>query len=153
MIALVRVRGSIDVKWDIKDTFRMLNLKVCNQAVLLPENDSTKGMIQKVMDYSTFGQVNEKTLAKLLEKRGRIAGNKRLTLEFLKSKKISGFEALAKELIAGKASLRKLEIKPVFRLAPPKKGFERQGIKKAFGVGGALGNRKEKINELIERMM
>ena len=153
MIALLRVRGSIDVKWDIKDTFKMLNLKVCNQMVLLPENDSAKGMIQKVMDYSTFGAINEKTLAKLLEKRARIAGNKKLTLEFLKGKKISGFEALAKELIAEKASLKALGIKPVFRLAPPKKGFERGGIKKPFRTGGALGNRGEKINELIERMM
>ncbi len=43
--------------------------------------------------------------------------------------------------------------KHIFRLAPPKKGFERAGIKKAFTQGGVLGDRKEKINELIERMI
>lgn len=40
-----------------------------------------------------------------------------------------------------------------FRLSPPKKGFERKGIKKPFSKGGALGNRKNKINELIKRML
>lgn len=43
--------------------------------------------------------------------------------------------------------------KKVFRLNPPKKGYGRKGIKKAFSVGGALGDRKEKINDLIQRMM
>ena len=40
--------------------------------------------------------------------------------------------------------------KPVFRMSPPKKGFE--GIKQAFPKG-ALGYRGEKINDLLERMM
>ena len=43
--------------------------------------------------------------------------------------------------------------KNVFRLQPPKKGFERKGIKKPFTTGGALGNRKVKINDLIKRML
>jgi len=43
--------------------------------------------------------------------------------------------------------------KHVFRLQPPKKGFERKGIKKPFTTGGALGNRKYKINDLIKRML
>jgi large subunit ribosomal protein L30 len=41
----------------------------------------------------------------------------------------------------------------VFRLSPPKKGFERKGIKKSFIIGGALGDRKNKINELIKKMI
>ena len=45
------------------------------------------------------------------------------------------------------------EGKKCVRLAPPRKGYERKGIKIAFGQGGALGDRKEKINELVKRMM
>lgn len=48
---------------------------------------------------------------------------------------------------------KKGEIDNVFRLSPPVKGFERKGIKKSFNIGGALGDRKEKINELIKRMI
>jgi large subunit ribosomal protein L30 len=40
-----------------------------------------------------------------------------------------------------------------FFLAPPKGGFERKGIKKSFSVGGALGDRKDKINDLIKKML
>jgi large subunit ribosomal protein L30 len=40
-----------------------------------------------------------------------------------------------------------------FRLHPPRKGFGRKGIKASFVNGGALGDRKEKINDLITRMV
>lgn len=43
------------------------------------------------------------------------------------------------------------KLKPFFRLHPPRKGIE---SKKHFGVGkGVLGNNKEKINDLIRRML
>ncbi|MCK5149983.1 uL30 family ribosomal protein [Candidatus Pacearchaeota archaeon] len=43
------------------------------------------------------------------------------------------------------------KLKPFFRLHPPRKGIE---SKKHFGVGkGVLGDNKEKINELVERML
>jgi len=48
---------------------------------------------------------------------------------------------------------REGKIKKVFHLHPPRKGFERKGIKTPFTIGGALGNRKEKINDLILRML
>ena len=38
-------------------------------------------------------------------------------------------------------------------LAPPVGGFERKGIKKSFAVGGALGDRKGAIDELIKKMV
>jgi len=42
-------------------------------------------------------------------------------------------------------------IKPFFRLHPPRKGIE---SKKHFGVGkGVLGNNKDKINDLVRRML
>ena len=41
----------------------------------------------------------------------------------------------------------------LFFLAPPRGGFERKGIKVSFGNGGALGDRGNKINDLIKRMV
>ncbi len=40
-----------------------------------------------------------------------------------------------------------------YRLNPPKGGFERKGIKFPFNQKGALGDRKEKINDLLKRMI
>lgn len=45
------------------------------------------------------------------------------------------------------------KIKNYFRLNSPRKGFERKGIKKPFSIGGALGYRGSKINDLIKRMI
>ena len=42
---------------------------------------------------------------------------------------------------------------PVFALHPPRKGFGRKGVKMPFSKGGTYGDRKEKINELIKRML
>ena len=58
--------------------------------------------------------------------------------------------------IADEETLKMLEKtygKSYFRLNSPRKGFGRKGIKKSFSVGGALGDRKEKINDLIRRML
>ena len=43
--------------------------------------------------------------------------------------------------------------KKFYSLAPPIGGFERKGIKKPFVVGGALGNRGEAMNILIQKMI
>jgi large subunit ribosomal protein L30 len=40
-----------------------------------------------------------------------------------------------------------------YRLNPPRKGYGRKGIKIPFSIGGALGDRKQKINDLILRML
>ncbi len=40
-----------------------------------------------------------------------------------------------------------------FALQPPRKGYGRKGVKMPFSKGGALGNRGEKINDLLLRMI
>ena len=62
--------------------------------------------------------------------------------------------AFARALAAGEAKLRDVKgLKPVFRLNPPRGGFERRGIKKPRSLGGALGYRGDKIKELLGRMV
>jgi large subunit ribosomal protein L30 len=153
MLAVVRVRGSIGVSKDLKYTLKLLRLNRVNHLVLLPETRVFKGMVKKVESFVTFGEINVETLSKLLKKRARLSGNKKIDESFLKKFKINSFEELAKKLIDGKISLKELKINPVFRLHPPRKGFERGGIKKPYSVGGALGYRASDINLLINRMI
>ena len=64
------------------------------------------------------------------------------------------FEKFTENLINSKASFKEVKgLKPFFRLKPPEGGFERKGIKNPFSIGGALGYRKEKINQLIKKMI
>ena len=139
MFAVIRVRGKVKIKSEIEDTLHILRLNRKNHCILIPESRSYKGMLQKVKDRITWGEISDDMLQKLIMKRGRKPGNKRLTEE--EAKKV------AESLKAG----NKPEIKPVFRLTPPSKGFKKS-IKQHY-PNGELGYRKEKINELLEKMI
>ena len=153
MLAVIRVRGYVNLDVNVRQAFKHLSLGRVNYMVLIPEEATRLGQIKKTKDYITFGQVNADTLAAVLEKRGRLAGDKRLDETFLKESKFASFKDLAQAVIDGKAKLADLKVKKVFRLSPPRKGFGRQGIKKTFQHSGALGDRKEKVNDLIKRMI
>ncbi len=139
-LAAVRVRGQIDIKKDINDTLEMLNLHNNNWCVVLDNTPTFLGMLKKVKDYITWGEVEDSTVKMLFEKRGeeykaRLSDKKKIT-------KYSKF-----------IEYNKKKYKRYFRLSPPKGGFERKGVKKSFKQGGALGYRGEKINELIKNMV
>jgi len=151
--AVVRVRGTVNVRHDIKKTLEMLRLNRVNHCVLVEESESYKGMLQKAKDYITWGEIEKDTLVELIKKRGRLIGDKPLDDDYVKSAtSYKSIEELAEAIIEGKIKYRELpEIKPVFRLSPPRKGYE--GIKRAYTVGGALGYRGKDINDLIKRML
>ncbi len=143
MYAVVRVRGTVGVREEVERTLKLLNLNKPHHCTVVPENDSYKGMIFKVKDYVTWGEVSDEVLKLLVEKRGELEGGGKIPAE-----KVDEYVKKIKEV-----GLKKAGLKPVFRLAPPRKGYERKGIKKHFTVGGALGYRGEKINDLIKRMI
>ena len=151
LIAIIRIRGNVKVKSTINDTMGMLNLTRTNHCTFYKTNVVLEGMLKKAKDYITFGTVNKETLMKVFKKRGRITGNRKITEEFLKEKKLD-WDKLIDMFINDPKDVYNLGIKKVFRLSPPSKGFERKGIKLPFTVGGVLGNRKEKVNDLIEKM-
>lgn len=153
-IAIIRIAGQQGLNEKIKTTFKLLNLHKKNTCVIVSNNKQTQGMIRVIKDHTTWGEIDEKTLSQLLEKRGKIIGNKPLTKEYVKEKTKLEFSQFIKELLEDKKQIKDVKgLKPFFRLLPPRKGFERKGTKKHFSVGGALGYRKEKINELIQRML
>ncbi|EDY36535.1 ribosomal protein L30P [Aciduliprofundum boonei T469] len=153
MLAVIRVRGRTGVRREISDTLKMLNLTRINHCVLIPETPSYKGMLQKVKDYVTWGEINKDTLERLIRTRGRLYGDEPITDKYVKEK--MGFEnisALADAIVEGKVLYKDIpNVKPIFRLHPPLKGWEK--TKRHFTEGGALGYRGEKINELILRML
>jgi len=151
--AVIRVRGTVNVKPDIKRTMQLLRLTRANHCVLLEENTVYKGMLQIVKDYTTWGEINKETLTKLLSMRGKLIGDKPLTEEYLKkAAPYHSFEKLSEAIIENKVNYKEIpEIKPVFRLNPPKKGH--RTVKRSFVNKGSLGYRKDAINTLIERML
>ena len=141
MYAVIRIKGSVGLRKDVKDTFSMLRLNRKMHCVVLKESGNVKGMLQKVRNWTTYGEIDDKVLRHLIEKRGRKLGDKRL-------KKEEVDEIFKKVKDNGKVPS---EIKPVFRLTPPSKGFKKS-IKQHYPKG-ELGYRGEKINELLKRMI
>ena len=151
--AVIRVRGSVNVKPDIRRTMQLLRLTRANHCVLLEENTVHKGMLQIIKDYTTWGEINKETLTKLLMTRGRLIGDKPLTEEYLKkAAPYHTFEKLSEAILENKVKYKDIpEVKPLFRLNPPRKGH--RTVKRSFVNKGSLGYRKDAINLLIERML
>lgn len=153
-IVIVRVRGECKIKKDTEDTLRMLRLYKKNSCAVLPSKPAFLGMVNKVKDFITWGEINDATFKELLKKRGKLPGKKPLTEEYLKKHAKLDFDSFVKEFFDFKKELKDIPgLKLFFKLHPPLHGFERKGVKKPFSMGGALGYRKEKINELVMRMI
>ncbi|MEK6905231.1 MAG: uL30 family ribosomal protein [Nanoarchaeota archaeon] len=114
----------------VKETLMMLNLNRKNHCVVIEDTPTYNGMLFKVKDYITWGEIDEATFAELVHKRGQLSDGRGKSVE-----------------INGK------KYKRHFALNPPLKGFGRKGIKTSFKVGGGLGYRGEKINDLVKRML
>jgi len=134
LVAAVRVRGTVKVRWNIAKTLNRLRLRHVNNLVLLKPTESIMGMLQNCKDFITFGEVDKETLSALAAKASDKADDAKLVELLLNGEKAP-------------AELIKMPI----RLHPPRHGYE--GIKKGFSQGGSLGYRGEKINKLINRML
>ncbi len=152
-IVAVRVRGTISAKREARATLDMLRLSRTNHAVLIDNRPSFKGMLQQVQAYVTWGEASPETVALMLQKRGRLAGDKKLTDEYAEKIGYKSLNALAEAIASCKAEHWKLQgMQPVFKLRPPTKGFKGK-IKKSYRAGGEAGYRGEAINALVTRMV
>jgi len=140
MITVIRIHGRVKIKKKVEETLYRLRLRRKYSCVVLSPTKEQLGMIKKLKDFVAFGEINDKTFKELIEKRGQFID---------KSKKIDA-KKVVEEIKKGR-KYKELNLKPFFRLHPPRKGIE---SKKHFGVGkGVLGDNGKEINKLIERML
>ena len=139
MLIIIRISGMVEVPDTIQSALFNMRLRRKYSAVLMHDTPENIKWLRNVRDFVAFGKISDENLAKLITLRG----------EALKSNsKID-----TKTIIAGldKKPIQELGLKPFFRLHPPRGGIE---SKKHFGVGkGVLGDNKEQINKLLERML
>ncbi|MEM1581485.1 MAG: 50S ribosomal protein L30 [Candidatus Bathyarchaeia archaeon] len=152
-LAVIRVRGEINVRRDIEDTLKMLNLTRSCHATLIDDRPSYMGMLQKVQNHVTWGEVSRDVIAMLLKEKGVLVGNKKITDEYAKRLGFGSIDELADAICNLKVEFSKLpDIKPVFRLHPPSGGYK-NSLKKSWRSGGVAGYRGEAINDLLKRMI
>ena len=140
MIAIIRISGRVNLRRDIEETLNRLRLKRKFACVAIKPTKANLGMMKKVRNLIAYGEIKKETFEKLIEKRGQL----------IEKGKKSDAKKIVEELEKGK-KYEELKLKPFFRLHPPRGGID---SKKGFGVGkGILGDNKEHINKLIERML
>lgn len=151
VIAVIRLKGSVGIRKTVKDALRIMRLKTIHNCIIIQDTPSNRGMIDKVKDYVTYGDITFDVFLDMLKKRGRMQGDKRLTEESVKEMGYDNFGHLATDIFENKTNFKKLKVvKPTFRLTPPSGGFK--SMMKQFPKGD-LGNRGEAINELLKKMV
>ena len=138
LIAIIRISGMVKVNKYIEDTLYRLKLRRKYSCVLIKPTKENLGMLKKVKFYVAYGPINKETLVKLIKERGQMID---------KTKEIDA-EKIVGELFNGR-NLKDSCLKPFFRLHPPRKGIK----SKLQYPKGVLGNNKEDINKLIDRML
>lgn len=153
IVAVIRLRGTPGLQFARRDTLAMLRLHKPHHVVLIPLTSAYQGMLTKLKDVVTWGEVSSETVERLLSKKGRITGNEKLTDEWIKGH-VEGagtIKELASKLSSGELKMKDIKgLKPLFRLHPARKGYRR--FKRNYNDGGALGFRGPAINELLVRM-
>lgn len=131
LVAVVRIRGRVNVRSDITETLKRLHLPRVSNCAIIKQTPSLHGMIHKVENYVAYGEIDEPTLTKMLAKYAP--------------------SLTANDVMAGKYDAKVfMEMMP-FRLHPPRKGYK--STKLSIKNGGNLGYNGAEINKLVVRMI
>ena len=139
MIAIIRISGMVGVNEDVENTLLRLRLRRKYSCVILRESKELSGMLNKIRSFVAYGEIDKETFVELAEKRGELIDKNKKT-----DKKGAG-----EQYFSGKKKLQDYNLKPFFRLHPPRKGIN---SKKHYPVG-VLGSHGKEINNLIKRML
>ena len=64
-VAIILIRSLVNVNSEIRDTLTMLGLYAKHNCVVLTTNPSYQGMLIKVKDYVTWGEIDDQTESKI----------------------------------------------------------------------------------------
>lgn len=139
MIIVIRISGLVEMPEKAKETLFRMRLRRKYSAVLLKETEENLSLLKKVRNFTAYGSINKDMLYALIAKRAQPINSK---IKIDTDKVIEEID---------KKDLLSLGIKPFFRLHPPRGGID---SKIHFPLRkGVLGDNKEKINELVRRML
>ena len=138
MIVVIRIVGDTQLPSSVAETLFRMRLRRKYTATILLDTPENRKLLLKVRNFVAYGTPSESMVEKLLEARGA-----------LRTKK--PFDAKKIASLLNSKSILESGLKPFFRLHPPRKGIDsgkHVGTRK-----GVLGDHKEAIDSLVERML
>jgi large subunit ribosomal protein L7e len=158
---VIRTRGIHKLAPKPKKIMQLLRLRQLHNGVFIKLNRATVNMIRMVEPYVTYGYPTRDTVRKLIYKRGfgkvnrsRIALNDNSVVSKTLGNdcNLNCVEDLIHEIWTVGPNFKKANnfLWP-FKLSSPLRGFAKK--RHPYQQGGVWGNREEKINELVSRMM
>jgi len=138
MILAIRISGLVEMPKGVNESLFRLRMRRKYTAVLLKPTEQNMRLLKQLRNFIAYGKISPEGIKLLLEKRG----------QSLDKKKIDASKIVEQ---LDKKNLSDLGIKPFFRLHPPRGGID---SKVHFPIRkGVLGDNKEKIEELMRRML
>ncbi|MGA8405276.1 MAG: 50S ribosomal protein L30 [Nitrososphaeraceae archaeon] len=150
-LLVVRIRGTVNIPYWADLTLRNLNLEKKFSATLVPDSPAYLGMLRKIAGMIAWSKADSTIVKELFLKKARRTGSIPISDSDVPND-FGNIEGLVTAIVEDKVKISELKnIKPFFRLNPPKGGFRRK-TKKAYSDGGILGKNKE-LPELVRRML
>jgi large subunit ribosomal protein L7e len=160
VMLVVRIRGINCLSPTTRKILQLFKLRQLHNATLIRINKATVNMLRKVEPFIAYGYPTQKTIRQMIYKRGYAKINKQripLTSNIIVEQALGKFgiisiEDLIHELVTLGPHFKEANaFLWTFKLSSPSDGFSNK--RHPFHQGGDWGNREEKINELVQRMI
>lgn len=157
---VIRTKGINAVPPRERKILQLFRLRQIHNAVFVRRNKATENLLRKIEPYITFGYPTRSTIAQLIYKRGfgkvnrqRIPLSSNFVVEgVLKSKNIICIEDLVNEIATcGPAFKQASNFLWPFKLNSTRGG--QVDKRRSYLNHGLFGNREERINEFVRRML
>jgi 60S ribosomal protein uL30 len=154
---VIRIRGINGIAPKPRKVLQLLRLRQINNGVFIKLNKATVNMLRLAEPYIAWGYPNLSIAKKLLYKRGfaKVEGRRLpLSNEIIerKLKKLICVEDVIHELLTcGPLFQKASNMLWPFKLSSPNGGWRKKG--RHYADGGDFGNREEKINVLLKKMI
>ena len=150
-LLVVNLRGMVNTRTPVKTTLQQMSIARRFNATIIQDNKVHRGMLTLAKEHVAWCKLDSGIPEKLLRSRSDRSTGKKIEESQL-GKEFGSFAALAKELESGRVKLSSIEeIRPFFRLSPPRGGFKRS-TRRQYAEGGILGYNKE-LAQIVEKMM
>lgn len=149
---VINIRGTVNVPHGVKKTLKLLNLETRYRATVIPDNKINQGMLLKAKEYLAWTKADSKIIAQLLKNKGEKSKTIKYSDDLVKQIGFNDIDDLAQALIDNRISISKISnLKPSFRLSPPRGGFKKS-TRRMYSQGGTLGYNPDLLNILSNMM-